>query len=62
LHVAPTGELPVCPQFPHQFPQFPKPTPGDTFRGYATYFKHAYHERSGVIFANDAPRPPLTHP
>ncbi len=39
-----------------------KLTPGDNFRGYATYFKHAYHERSGAIFASDAPPPPLTHP
>jgi len=39
-----------------------KLTPGDNFRGYATYFKRAYHERSGTIFASETPPPSLTHP
>jgi len=33
--------------------------PDDQFRGYATYFKRAYHERCGALFASNAP---LTHP
>jgi Ca-activated chloride channel homolog len=37
-------------------------TPGEKFRGYAAYFKRAYHERSGAIFADGAAPPPLTHP
>jgi len=36
-------------------------TPRAEFRGYATYFKRAYHERSGAIYADTTP-PPLTHP
>jgi|GEM_PF-1016959 Ca-activated chloride channel family protein len=36
-------------------------TPDQEFRGYSTYFKRSYHERSGAIFHDEAP-PPLVHP